>query len=125
MAISGLLLGFGGIGVLARMMKAAPGASAVAGAIGGIAMWYSAWFLIAKVFGESGTSHTRREDILGLKGTVTAPISGNRPGMVSLTVGGTRQQVRAVTEDEEPIPVGAEVRIRRLDNHTAQVIRLQ
>ena len=111
---------------MTRMMKVAPGTSALAAGIGGVAMWYSAWFLIAKVFGASeGSSHTRREEVLGMKGTVTAPICGSQPGMIALTVGGSRQQVRAITEEEEPIPVGAQVRIRRLENNTAQVIRLQ
>ena len=79
----------------------------------------------AEIFGAGeATSHNRRESVVGLRASVTAPIEGARPGMVSYTVSGARQSLRAITEDEEPIPMGATVRIRKIDQNTALVMRI-
>jgi membrane protein implicated in regulation of membrane protease activity len=123
--LSGFLLGCGAAGLMSRYLGVLPAASLPYAGIGGLALWGSAFLIVSQMFGKAqGTSHNRRSDVVGLRGNVTAPIEGQRPGMVAFNVGGTRQQLRAVTEDEEPIPMGAEVRIRRVDEHTALVMRI-
>jgi hypothetical protein len=84
-----------------------------------------AYLFIFKFVGASqASSHYREDDVLGLRGQVTAPIRGSQPGMVACVVAGRRQQFRAITEEEEPIPMGAAVRIRTIHNNTAKVIRI-
>lgn len=84
-----------------------------------------AYMIITRFFGASeGSSHNKREELVGTRAQVTALITGATPGMVTYVVGGSRQSLRAVTDDEEPIPVGATVRIRRIESHTARVIRI-
>lgn len=123
--LSGFLLGCGAAGLMSRFLGVQPGASLPYAGIGGLVLWGSAFFIVSQMFGKAqGTSHNRRSDVIGLRAQVTTPIEGQRPGMVSVTVGGTRQQIRAVTDDEGIIPVGAVVRIRRLDEHTALVMRI-
>jgi len=127
MSVAGFLLGFGGGGIVSGLLfpGGSSGARLVSGALSGWALWLIAYLIATRLFGDAeGTSHNRREDVIGLRATVNAPISGLRPGMVSYVVGGTRQSLRAVTDDEESIPVGAQVRIRRITNNTANVMRI-
>jgi membrane protein implicated in regulation of membrane protease activity len=126
MSVAGFLLGFGGTGVASRILGANSGAATMCGLAGGGGLWLIAYMVITRFFGASeGTSHNKREELVGSRAHVTAPIVGSTPGMVSYVVGGTRQSLRAVTDDEEPIPVGATVRIRRIESHTARVIRIE
>ncbi len=125
LSLAGFLLGFGGAGVVSGML--APGLSGsvrvMAGGLCGWGLWLVAYLIVTRLFGRAeGTSHNRREDLIGTRAKVTVAISGAKPGMVSYVVGGTRQSLRAITEDDEPIPIGAEVRIRRISEGTAQVM---
>lgn len=123
MSIAGFLLGFGGLGVISRLLGADGLFSTLNGLVGGLGLWLVAYLIIVRVFAHSGgTSHTRREAIVGRQAQVIAPIAGSRPGMISYTIAGTRQTVRAITEEGQMIPVGANVRIRRIDSNTAFVI---
>ena len=125
MSIAGFLFGFGGSGVMSRGLGAQPNTSLWFATAGGFGLWMIACLTIIRMFAAAGgTSHNIREQLVGVRANVTAPIAGSTPGMVSYVVAGSRQSLRAITEDEEPIPVGATVRIRRIDNHTAQVMRI-
>ena len=125
MAVAGFLLGFGGVGTMCRMLGLATGPSVLAALSGGMGMWLGAYLFITKFVGASqASSHYRGDDLVGLRGTVMAPIEGSRPGMVAFNVAGRRQQLRAVTEEEEPIPMGANVRIRIIKDNVARVVRL-
>ena len=61
----------------------------------------------------------------GVSGKITANVAGGKPGMVSYVVGGSRQSLPAVSEEEETIPTGSAVRIRRVVNNTAYVVRVE
>ncbi len=122
-SIAGFLLGFGGLGVISRMLGAGGLFSTLNGMVGGLGLWLVAYLIIVRVFAQSGgSSHTRREALVGRQAQVIAPISGSRPGMISYTIAGMRQTARAITEEGQTIPVGANVRIRRVDSNTAFVI---
>jgi len=124
LSMAGFLLGFGGAGVVSGMLfpASAAGVRLLAGGVCGWGLWLVAYLIVTKMFGNAeGSSHNRRQDLIGIRARVSVPINGSRPGMVSYVVGGTRQSLRAITEDEEPIPVGAEVRIRRIADNTAWV----
>jgi hypothetical protein len=124
MAVAGFLLGFGGIGIMSRSQGAGALTSIAGGFLGGYALWLSAYLLVTRVFATArGTSHYRPGDVIGASGIVSAPISPGKPGMISLTVAGSRQSIRAiVVYDDEVVPVGATVRIRRLEHGTAHVV---
>lgn len=125
MAVAGFLLGFGGIGTMLRSIGMAHGPSVLAALCGGMAMWLGAYLFITKFVGASQASSLyRRDELVGLRGRVTAPIEGAKPGMVAFNVAGRRQQLRAVTHEEEAIPMGANVRIRIIKGNVAQVVRL-
>jgi membrane protein implicated in regulation of membrane protease activity len=125
MSVAGFLLGFGGAGTVSRLLGVHPLASLLYAFASGWGMWLLAYLIITRVFGAAGgTSHNRQEDLIGLRGHVTAPIEGTHAGMVCYVISGTRQQVRAVTDDGETIPVGAQVRIRRIEANTAYVYRI-
>lgn len=125
MSVAGFLLGFGGAGAASRVLGAPVDASLLYSGAGGLGIYTGAYLILSKLFVNSqASSHTRREEIIGLRAKVTAPISGSLPGMVSYTIAGSRQSVSAITEDEDPIPVGAIVRIRRIEGHRAQVMRI-
>lgn len=125
MLLSGFLLGFGGIALASRGMHFGHGPAALAGAMGGVMLYWVASLIVVRVFGNAqGTSHNRREDLAGLRGLVTAPIDGQRPGMICYVVMGTRQSMRAVTEDGVSIPAGAAVILRRVEGSTAYVTPL-
>lgn len=127
LSIAGFLLGFGGIGFVSGLLapNLAPTLRLMLGGVGGWSLWLIAYLIVTRLFGNAeGSSHNKREELIGVRAQVTAPISGSMPGMVSYVVAGTRQSLRAITEDEDPIPVGAAVRIRRIDNHTAYVMRI-
>lgn len=125
MSVAGFLLGFGGSGVASRMLGAHPAAATLYGLAGGGGMWLLAYLVIAKVFGASeGTSHNVREELIGTRAQVTSRIAGSQPGMVAYIVSGARQSLRAVSDDDDPIPVGAAVRIRRIESNTARVTRI-
>lgn len=124
-AVSGFLLGFGGVGVFARLVGSSHLVSVPLAAASGAALYYGCYWLSHCMFGRSqGTSHSRREDVIGLRARVVAPIDGRQPGMVSYTIGGSRQSLPAVTDDEKPIPMGATVRIQRVEEHKVSVMRL-
>jgi membrane protein implicated in regulation of membrane protease activity len=122
---TGFLVGFGGTGVLARLAKMPPIPSLAWAAAGGAMLYYVAWWVIHDVFGGAqASSHTRRGDLVGHSGRVTAPIEGLRPGMICLVIAGSRQSVPAITDEGVAIPVGATVRIRRISGTTAVVARV-
>ena len=77
---------------------------------------------MTKVFGGAETtSHNTWDDLIGLYAEVTAAIDVGKPGLISFTVAGARQTSKAVSNEEEIIPRGASVRIRKIENHTAIV----
>ncbi len=124
-AISGFLMGFGGIGAVTRSVGFGGKLSLVYAFAAGIGLWVVAWWMITRVFGTAeGTSHNTWDDVIGLRAEVSAPIEGLKPGTVAYTVGGSRQSAKAISEDEALIPKGASVRIRRIENHTAIVSRV-
>src|SRR5207247_106701 len=91
----------------------------------GSGLWLMAYLIASRIFATAGgTSQNRREELIGRRGHVAAPIQGSHAGTVTYVVRGTRQSLPAVTDDEEPIPVGAAVRIRRIENNTAHVMRI-
>ncbi len=122
---SSFLIGFGGGGVLSRVSGAGVLPSmACAGVSGSLLYWYARW-LIVRVFGAAqASSHTRRADLVGLCGTVIAPIEGSRPGMITLIIAGSRQTFRAVSSDGMAIPVGSAVRIRHASRDAVIVSRV-
>lgn len=125
MSVAGFLLGFGGAGFLSHTLGAHTTASLLFAGAGGWGLWLMAYLIVTRVFARAGgTSHNKREDIVGLRANVIAPITGAQPGTVSYIVGGTRQSLRAISEDEELIPVGSTVRIRKVDANTAHVMRI-
>jgi membrane protein implicated in regulation of membrane protease activity len=123
--VSALLAGFGGVGLVSRYLQM-PAASAIAfAALGGFATWGSAWYTLTQVFGKAqGTSHNRQEELIGRKAVVSTAIAGSSPGMVTLEIAGSRQSVRAITDDDETIPNGAVVRIRKIEKSTVHVVRI-
>ena len=123
--LAAFFFGFGSIGLISRWMSFPPANSAIVAAAGGLALYVLAYLFVLKVFvGSEATSHNRREELIGVRANVTAPIAGEQPGMISYVVGGSRQSIRAITEDEEAIPTGSAVRIRKIDENTAVVMRL-
>lgn len=113
--VSGFLLGFGGGGVLSRVTGAGILPSIACAGLGGSLLYGSARWLIVHVFGGAqASSHTRRMEIVGCRGTVVAPIAGNRPGMIAITLGGSRQTFRAISAGGEEISTGTCVRVRRV-----------
>jgi membrane protein implicated in regulation of membrane protease activity len=128
MAVSGFLLGFGGGGVVSGMLF--PAATSLErlliGGATGWGLWLVAWLIVTRMFGGAeGTSHNVRADLVGMRAQVTTRIEGAKPGMVAYEVAGQRQVLRAITDDDEPIPTGAAVRIRRVDESTALVMRIE
>ncbi|HSV73678.1 MAG TPA: NfeD family protein [Chthonomonadales bacterium] len=126
LAVAGFLLGFGGVGVAARMMGLAVWPSLVCATAGGLGLWLIAYLIITRIFVQAtGTSHYRQDELVGRRGLVLASIEGRRPGMVCYTITGSRQTVRAVSEDpDEALPAGTAVRIRRMENNTAFVSKI-
>jgi membrane protein implicated in regulation of membrane protease activity len=127
LSVAGFLLGFGGAGIASGLLFPALAHSIrlLIGGLSGWGLWLVAYLIVTRLFGGAeGSSHNLREDCIGIRARVNAPIDGIRPGMISYVVGGTRQSLRAVTEDDDPIPVGAEVRIRRISENTAHVMRI-
>jgi len=125
MSVAGFLMGFGGLGVVSGMLHVPLPARLLYATAGGGGLWLVAYLLIVRMFGRAGgTSHHRREELVGLRAQVTAPIDGAKPGMVCYIVAGTRQSLPAITDDEEAIPIGATVRIRKIENNTACVMRI-
>lgn len=124
--LAGFFFGFGGLGVVAHLaLKLSLAVSVGAAAAGGLTCWYAAYMFVTRVFGRTGgTSHNRREDLVGSRARVTAPIAGKQPGMIAFTIAGARQTVRAITAEEEAIPVGTDVRIRRIEENTVVVSRI-
>lgn len=123
---SSFLVGFGGVGVLSRVTGAGMLPSMAYAGLGGGIFYYSAWWTIVRFFGGAqSSSHTRRRDLIGVRATVTAPIEGSRPGMIAYTLAGSRQVRRAVTYENESLPVGEAVRIRRLTGDSALVSRIE
>ena len=122
---SGFLAGFGGAGVLSRMAKLDPIPSFAWAAAGGVLLYSIGWWVVHDVFGASqASSMTKRDELAGRTGLVTATVSGSRPGMIYYTIAGTRQSIPAITEDGVTIPVGAHVQIRRVAGKMAVVSRL-
>lgn len=125
MSVSGFLLGFGGAGILSHSVHASLIFGLLSALSAGGAMWAGAWLLINRVFGAANTSsHNVLEDLIGLNAQVTAPISQDHPGMICYVVAGSRQTIRAINEEEGVIPPGTDVRIHRLDNNVAKVMRI-
>jgi hypothetical protein len=124
--VTGLLLGFGGGGIASRSLTAQPLQSLLwAGLLGG-AMYWGTTFLVARLFGAAqASSHMTQEGLIGMRALVTATIEGSHAGTICLTVKGTRAQLRAVTEENESIAVGAAVRIRRIEKGTAHVTLME
>lgn len=128
MAVAAFLLGFGGAGVLIGLLNPDVGAGLrlLFSAASGWSLWLVSYLIVTRVFGYAeGTSHNRQEQCIGLPANVTAPIVGSQPGMISYTVAGARQTLRAITEQDEPIPVGSVVRIRRISANTAIVTTVE
>lgn len=125
MAVAGFLLGFGGTGVLMRSQGASPLASLAGACASGYGLWLAAYLVVTRIFAVAGgTSHFLRDDLVGMAASVTAPIAPGRPGMVCCTVAGSRQSVRAIVDEAcGDIPVGASVRIVRIEAGTARVVR--
>jgi membrane protein implicated in regulation of membrane protease activity len=124
-ASAGFLLGFGGAGIIGRMFHSDAAFSFLIAACGGTGLWIGTWQLITRLFANSGgSSHSTMEEMIGAKAHVTAPISHEHPGMICYIVAGTRQSIRAISEEEELIPTGASVRIHRIENNTALVFRI-
>jgi len=126
-AMAGFCLGFGGVGTLCRLAFKLPVLGSLLWAMaGGMGLWLATYLLVARfIAGSQASSHYRQEEMVGLRGQVTAPIEGSRPGMVACTIAGRRQLVRAITDDPDPIPAGSVVRIRRIQDNTAKVIRIE
>src|SRR5439155_6578173 len=77
----------------------------------GSSLWLMTYLIASRIFATAGgTSQNRQEEVVGRRGHVAAPIDGPHPGTVTYVVRGTRQSLPAVTDDEDPIPVGATVR---------------
>jgi membrane protein implicated in regulation of membrane protease activity len=110
---------------VSRLLGTALNLSLLFAFVGAMTLWTGAFWLITQVFGKAeGTSHNRRHELIGLRAQVTVPIDGNKPGMIAYTVSGSRQSLRAISEEDEPIPSGAAVRIRRIEENTALVVRV-
>jgi membrane protein implicated in regulation of membrane protease activity len=124
MSVAGFLVGFGGAGALIGLLNPEVGlALRLAFSIAsGWALWLLSYLLITRVFGfAEGTSHNLQEQCIGLPANVTAPINGSHPGMISYAVAGSRQTLRAITDEDEQISVGSIVRIRKITANTAYV----
>ncbi len=124
MSVAGFLVGFGGAGALIGLLNPEVGlALRLAFSItSGWGLWLLSYLLITRVFGfAEGTSHNLQEQCIGLPANVTAPINGSHPGMISYAVAGSRQTLRAITDNDEQIAVGSIVRIRRINANTAYV----
>ena len=125
MTVAGFLIGFGGGGLVGRSFHMGSILSILIGTVGGLGMWSGAYYIITKVFLDAEvSSESKQEDMIGIQAQVTVPIDGKHPGMISYVSSGTRQSLRAITEDDELIPTGSVVRIRRIDNNTASVMRI-
>lgn len=126
LAVAGFLLGFGGLGVAARASGTAPGVSTGMGIVAGYLLWLAAYLLVTRVFAASeGTSHYRQEDLIGIRGVTTTPVTDHAPGMITCAISGSRQSIRAMAEPGEEIPVGAAVRVRKIEKGTATVTRIE
>ena len=125
LSVASFLLGFGGVGVVVRMIGFHQKASILCALAAGWGLWLVSWWIVTRVFGAAeGTSHNTWDDVIGLRAQVTVPIEGLKSGTVAYVVGGTRQTAKAISEDDELIPTGATVRIKRIENHTATVSRV-
>ncbi len=125
-AMSSFMLGFGGIGVVTRSLGFHVRLSLVYATAAGFGLWSLAWWIVKRLFGDAeGTSHNTWDDVIGLRAEVSAPIEGMKSGTVAYTVGGSRQTAKAISEEEELIPKGSIVRIRKIENHTVTVSRVE
>jgi len=123
--VSSFLIGFGGAGVLSRGTGAGSLVSiACAGVTGSLLYSYTRWIIVRLFGGAQASSHTRTAQLVGLRGVAITPITADRPGMIALTAGGSRQTFRALAEDAETIPTGTEVCIRRVERDKVWVARL-
>lgn len=126
LSLTGFCLGFGASGVVMRLLHSGPLSSLAAAVPVGLGFWWISDNLVVKMFARAeGTSHNRRDHLVGLTAKVTAPIADGRPGMVAYTVAGSRQSLTAVCESEEPLPIGASVRIRSVRSNTAVVVPIE
>jgi len=123
--VSSFLIGFGGAGVLSRGTGAGSLVSiACAGVTGSLLFSYTRWIIVRLFGGAQASSHTRTAQLVGLRGVAITPIAPDRPGMIALTIGGSRQTFRALAEDAETISTGTEICIRRVERDKVWVTRL-
>lgn len=123
--VSSFLIGFGGAGVLSRGTGAGSLVSiAFAGVAGSLLYSYTRWIIVRLFGGAQASSHTRTAQLVGLRGVAVTQIAPDRPGMIAVTVGGSRQTFRALAQDPETIPTGTEVCIRRVERNKVWVTRL-
>lgn len=124
--LSGFFIGFGGGGVLSRVSGAGALPSlACAGLGGGLLYAYVRWLILRVFVAANASSHTRSGELVGRTGTVGVAVGKERTGMVTLIVGGSRESFRALSDSDETIPAGAEVRVRAVNRGTLIVTRVR
>lgn len=89
--------------------------------------------LLSRVFGSAErSSHIQQDEFVGINAEVITSIPVKGVGIISIESFGNRQSLPARLEasadtdmvEQEPVPRGARVRIRRIESGTALVIRI-
>lgn len=115
--ICSALTGFGGFGYLGLgRWELGVGGSLALGILTSLALGTATFFAMDWLFrATQASSHISSQGLVGTKATVQAPIEPHQAGSIVLEAAGTRMSVPARSVDAAPVPIGAEVEIKRCD----------
>ncbi|MCL5284007.1 MAG: YqiJ family protein [Armatimonadetes bacterium] len=124
MTISAWLLGFGIFGLVGQSLHADAIGSVLCAVVGSMAMAVGSFLTVSRFFGQASiSSDFQAEDAVGMNATTLTSIGHTQNGTIGCVVAGTRCTFIAIAEEEETIPPGTPVRIRRLRDGIAEVTR--
>lgn len=117
LSLQGLTAFFGMFGLVGLALLHESKASATISVLGGLFAGALTTWLISRVFRAAkrleGSGTIKLENAVGLTGTVYLGIAPNKPGKVTLTMGGRLLTLDA-TSAEQTLETGAEVRVVRV-----------
>ncbi len=102
---------FGCAGAMARFYNFSYPASSIIGVFAGALIGAIGWKFLCLLYKQQADSTIKSEDIIGSLGQVSTPIPKSGLGLVSLETRGQRRYVVARSKDENPIELGATVKV--------------